>query len=148
MSTLHKFRIASILAVALMMVPMGAVEAMPLGIAGASVTTLESSILDVRYRRPIRRRAVGPAAVMGLFGALIGGAIASSRYDNYSDYSYGPSYGYYGSPGYVGNPGYSGVRPQRGGGGRAFSGGRGFGGRPGGGGGHPAGPGGAGHPHR
>jgi len=84
-------------------------------------------ITDIRYRRPIRhRRGVGPAAVLGLFGAVLGGIAASQRYDNYSYDSYGQPYDYGYSPGYVSGPIY------RGGAGRAGFGGRGGGARGGG----------------
>ena len=76
--------------------------------------------MEVRYRGRVRhhyrdRSGVGPSAIFGMFGAVIGAAALANSYDNYSNYSYGGlnNYGY--SPGYGG--GY--------GGGGGFGGGRG-----------------------
>ena len=79
-------------------------------------------ITDVRARARVRRHyhgrsGVGPSAILGMFGAVMGAAALANSYDNYSNYSYGGlnNYGY--SPGYGGGGGYAG----RGG----FGGGRG-----------------------
>lgn len=50
------------------------------------------------YRR--RARGVGPAAVLGLFGAIVGAGIAQQRYDSYSYGAYGQPYYSYGQPNY------------------------------------------------
>ena len=120
------FRLAGALVVLLLAFPtVDRVTAGPLNAVDASVLTLSASpdITEARYRRPVRRRAgVGPGAILGLFGAVLGGVIANQRYDNYSNYAYGqPSeYGY--APGYVAGPvnrggGRAGGHLNRGGGG-------------------------------
>jgi hypothetical protein len=84
-----------------------AATAMPINLIGTA--TPQTLMTDVRYRR-----SIPPAAVFGLFGAVLGAAIANSNndnYDNYSYYAYGPSY----SGGYRGGVGGRG----RGGGGHA-----------------------------
>ena len=86
------------------------VSAAPMSVAGAEIVTPASQITDVRYRRHYvvrRHRGVGPAAVLGLFGALAGAAIASNRYDDGYYYGGYPAYGY-GYPAYgYGYPAYS-----------------------------------------
>ena len=68
----------------------------------------------IRYRRRVVRNAPGAAAVLGMFGALLGGAIAADRYNNYSNYTYGPSYdpGYRDGPVYAPAPFYRGGQPR------------------------------------
>jgi hypothetical protein len=48
------------------------------------------AVMDVRYRRVARRSngGIGPAAVLGMFGAIVGTVIANDRYNNYNNYSY------------------------------------------------------------
>jgi hypothetical protein len=73
----------------------GLASAGPMSFAGVTtVTPQTSTIVDVRY---YRRYPVAPAIAFGLFGALLGSAIADSDsdYDNYDYYGYG-------GPGYVG----------------------------------------------
>ena len=71
----------------------------PMSFPGASsVTPQTSTIVDVRY---CHRYPAGPAIAFGLFGALLGSAIADSEYDNDDYYGYGGPY-YSGGPGYVG----------------------------------------------
>ncbi len=108
----------------------GTPMAAPMPVVGGDVLSPGGSSIEVRYRRPARRNNAGPAAFMGLFGAVLGGVIASSRYDNYSNYAYGQpvEYGY--APGYVQGRGYGGDNP--GGSGRLLRGvGGGFHGRAG-----------------
>ena len=104
----------------------GGANAAPTTIASGALLSASSPVTEIRYRRRVRRGGIGPAAVLGLFGAVLGGAIANGGYDNYSNYSYGApnDYGY--APGYVPAPVHGG------GGGRVFSG-RGGGGHFGGG---------------
>ena len=89
----------------------------PIRVVRSDLLIESSMATEVRYRRRVRRGAIGPGAVLGLFGALIGGAIASSRYNNYSDYAYGQPYGYdYGyAPGYSGGAVFGGGRVRNGG---------------------------------
>ena len=101
-----------------------AASAGPIGVVGTSVLSPSSAITSVRYRWPIHhRRGVGPAAVIGMFGAIRGGVAANQRYENYSYDAYGQPYDYGYAPGYFSGPAY------HGGGGRANFGGRGGGGR-------------------
>lgn len=89
----------------------GLATAAPINGGGVAIATPQVPITDVRYRR-----AIPPAAVLGLFGAVLGAAIANSNYDNYDNYSYyayGQPYGY----------GYGGGGRVRGGGGHARGGG-------------------------
>ena len=85
------------------------VAAGPVGLSQPNSVTIERLTLDARARTAHRRGGVrqsgpGPAAVLGLFGAIVGGALANSnRYENYSYQSYGDAndYGYgrrYGGP--------------------------------------------------
>ena len=101
---------------ALVLSPIGAARAAPMGVAGHNSMTRPSMITEVRARARIRRgRSAVPGAALGLFGAALGAAIASNRYDNYSYYSYGYPNGYGYSPGYGGVPGYGYGRPGWGG---------------------------------
>ena len=116
---------------ALILSTTGAVIAAPTSVAGAIIVSSPSGLVNVRAQVHARRRGNAiPGAVLGLFGAALGAAVASQRYDNYSYYSYGYPNGY----GYA--PAYGGV-PYYGGGQRGFGGPRGGfgGGRMGGGGG-------------
>ena len=117
---------------ALVLSTSGAAIAAPTSVAGIGVVSSPSDVIDVRARGRVRRGGGNaiPGAVLGLFGAALGAAVASDRYDNYSYYSYGYPNGY----GYA--PSYGGV-PYYGGGQRGFGGQRGGfgGGRMGGGGG-------------
>jgi len=95
-------------------------RATPVIFAGTAVVAAQGQIVEARYRSRVRhhyrgRSGVGPSAILGMFGAVIGAAALANSYDNYSNYSYGGlnNYGY--SPGYGG--GY--------GGGGGFGGGRG-----------------------
>lgn len=84
-------------------------NAMPVGIPAQIGMAVQSPVVDVRYRRTHRRRADnGGAAVLGLFGAVLGGVIANQRYNDYSDYNYGQRYNYGYSPNYVYGPSYGG----------------------------------------
>lgn len=76
--------------------------AAPTLVASAAVINPQSLVSEVRHRRSVQRnRRIrrsnnnGEAAILGLFGALIGASVAHRGYDNYSYHSYGPS-GYYG----------------------------------------------------
>jgi len=74
----------------------------PMSFPGAgAVTSNTSAIVEVRH---YRRYSPAPAIAFGLFGALLGSAIANSEYDNYNNYDY---YGY-GGPSYSSGPGYVG----------------------------------------
>ncbi len=108
-----KFMTRSLL-LGLLCLPVGPEMTMaaPTSVITNSVVMPASDISLIRKRRVVRRSSVGPAAVLGLFGAIIGGAIANDRYDNYSNYSYGDPYGYSYSPGYRQSPGPS-MRAQR-----------------------------------
>ena len=71
----------------------------PMSFPGAGTVTPQTSpIVDVRY---YHRYSAAPAVAFGMFGALLGAAIADSQYDNYDYYGYGGPY-YSGGPGYVG----------------------------------------------
>lgn len=94
----------------------GVAIAGPMTFPTGTVLLEPAPVTQVHYRRPVRRSGVAPAAVLGLFGAVLGGMIANQRYDNYSNYAYGQPYDYGYAPGYVARPIY------RGGGGRAFGG--------------------------
>ena len=98
-----------------------AATAMPVTAGTGVVFAPQSALTVIRYRRRVVRRAPGAAAVLGLFGAILGGAIAADRYDNYSNYTYGPSYdpGYRGGRVYAPAPIYRGRQP-------GFRGSRGF----------------------
>jgi hypothetical protein len=121
--------------------------AAPISFAGPAVVAPQTMITDVRARARVRRHyrgrsGVGPSAILGMFGAVIGAAALANSYDNYSNYSYGGlnNYGY--SPGYGGGGGYGGRGGFGGGsGGHAGGGGHGGGGHGGhaGGGGHGGG---------
>jgi len=77
-------------------------SAAPIAIVHAA--TLAPSALEmVVRRRRVPRNNVGPAVVLGLFGALAGSVIANQRYNNYNNYSYN-AYGYPNDYGY--GPGY------------------------------------------
>lgn len=87
--------------------------ASPIHVMGSDVMRSQQLATEVRHRRPIRKYrygrrsdAAGQAAVLGLFGALVGAAVANRGHHNYSYYSYGsPSdYGY--APYYDRGPGY------------------------------------------
>ncbi len=85
--------------------------AMPAGMLSAPAASLPPLFQDVRYRRPVRRsRSNGGAAMLGLFGAVLGGVIANQRYNDYSDYNYGPRNGYGYAPNYDHGPAYGGWR--------------------------------------
>ena len=104
-------------------------SAAPAMVSNVQAVAASSQLTDVRYRartRSVRhhyvrrhRGGVGPGAVLGLFGAIAGAAIASNRYDDdyygYPAYGYSqPNYGYgYYGPAY--GYGYPGVRAYRGG---------------------------------
>jgi hypothetical protein len=90
-----------------------AAMAAPLNFAGPAVVAPTTLITEVRYRRRIgrhygRRNDAAGAAVLGLFGTVLGAAIANNGYNNYSyqsygypnDYGYGPGYGSAGAYGY------------------------------------------------
>jgi hypothetical protein len=95
-------------------------NAAPLSVAGPSIVQPESQVDQVKYRAVRRkvvrhrgRRGVGPGAVLGVFGAVVGAAIANSRRndDYYYDRGYGPGYVvapepdyYYDQPGYYNQP--------------------------------------------
>jgi hypothetical protein len=112
----HRSRIAGAMAGALLACSApGLAAAAPMSVAGQSVVSPPAPVVDVRYRGRVRHRhhyvrryhhhGIGPGAVLGLFGAALGAAIASDRYDYYPYpyyYSYGyPYYGYaYGYPAY------------------------------------------------
>ncbi len=66
---------------------------------GALIHVVKRRIVHHRVYR--RRHGIGPAAALGLFGAVIGAGIASERYDNYSNYAYGQPYYSYGQPYYA-----------------------------------------------
>jgi hypothetical protein len=111
--------------------------AAPISFAGPAVAAPQTMITNVRARARVRRHyhgrsGVGPSAILGMFGAVMGAAALANSYDNYSNYSYGGlnNYGY--SPGYGGGGGGGGGYGGRGG----FAGGRG---RHAGGGGHAGG---------
>ena len=94
--------------------------AAPISFAGPAVVAPQTMITDVRARARVRRHyrgrsGVGPSAILGMFGAVMGAAALANSYDNYSNYSYGGlnNYGY--------SPGYGGCYGGRGG----FGGGRG-----------------------
>lgn len=104
--------------------------AAPMSFAGVAVVAPQTVLVDARarVRRHYRGRSgVGPSAVLGMFGAVIGAAALANSYDNYSNYSYGGlnNYGY--SPGfgggYGGGGGFDGQRGGRAGGGGHFGGG-------------------------
>ena len=80
--------------------------AAPMPVVASSILSPPDAIAEIRTRKPVRRNNAGAAAFMGLFGAVLGGVIASNRYDNYSNYTYGPpaDYGY--APGYYPNQGF------------------------------------------
>jgi len=87
--------------------------AAPISFAGPAVAAPQTMIIDVRARARVRRHyrgrsSVGPSAILGMFGAVMGAAALANSYDNYSNYSYGGlnNYGY--SPGYGGGGGYGG----------------------------------------
>jgi hypothetical protein len=106
--------------------PMGA-SAGPMSFVRSETAQRSPLIEEARARvihRRVRRSGV-PQAVLGLFGAALGAAIASDRYDNYSYYSYGYPNGYGYNPGYVGAPGRAGGARGHFGGGRGASPGRG-----------------------
>jgi hypothetical protein len=101
---------------ALVLSASGAAIAAPMPIAAASVVKSPSLATDVRARVRARRGGSAvPGAVLGLFGAALGAAVAGNRYDNYSYYSYGYPNGYGYSPGYGGVPAYGYGRPGWGG---------------------------------
>ena len=96
------------LAVFSVLAPAGAA---PIGIARLEAAAPASLIEPVRARtryRAAQRNSGVPAALLGIFGAVAGAAIASDRYNNYSRYSYGypDGYGYGYDPGYVQRPAY------------------------------------------
>ena len=86
--------------------------AAPLSMPAASVLSPSAHIEQARYRpRPVKRRPVrrrhhggnaGAAAAIGVFGAVLGAAIANSQRDE--DYYPGPVYR--GAPVYDPDPGY------------------------------------------
>jgi len=83
----------------------GLAAAGPMSFPGAgTVTPHPSTIVDVRY---YHRYPAAPAIAFGLFGAVLGSAIADSQYDNYDYYGYSRPY-YSSGPGYVG--GWNGAR--------------------------------------
>ncbi|MPZ36739.1 MAG: hypothetical protein GEU95_01530 [Rhizobiales bacterium] len=68
-----------------------------LALNGADVGSVE----QVQYRRWHRGRWIGPAAAGLAAGAIIGGAIAASQYnDGYYAYGAAPGYAYAAAPGY------------------------------------------------
>ena len=110
---------------ALVLSTSGAAIAAPTSIAGKGVVAPPSVIADVRYRGRVRRGGGAvPGAVLGLFGAALGAAVAGNRYDNYSYYSYGYPNGYGYAPSYGGVPYYGGGQPGFGGRRGAYGGGR------------------------
>jgi hypothetical protein len=95
--------------------------AAPLSVAPASVVQGGQMVEQIKYRpkrRVVRRHARGPnpAAVLGVFGAVVGAAIANSRRDDdyYDGGGYAPGYytpqpDYYDAPAYgYGGPVYRG----------------------------------------
>ncbi len=84
----------------------GAANAGPLGVARPILTQTGPQIDQIRYRPHARhaflrrhhRRGAGAAAVFGMFGAVLGAAIANSRREDD---------GYYGAPVYSPEPGYA-----------------------------------------
>jgi hypothetical protein len=70
----------------------GLAKAGPMSFPGAAIVTPQAPIVDVRY---YRRYPAVPAIAFGLFGAILGAAIADGDYDNYDYYGYG-------GPGYSG----------------------------------------------
>ena len=93
---------------ALILSTSGAAIAGPMTFAGKGAIASPSLVTDVRARVRARRGSSSavPGAVLGLFGAALGAAVAGNRYDNYSYYSYGYPNGYGYSPGYGGSPAY------------------------------------------
>jgi hypothetical protein len=142
MSRSRQSAIAGVLTGILLVFPVSDLaKAAPVIFVGTAVVAPKAEIVEVRYRGHVRhhyrgRSGVGPSAILGMFGAVIGAAALANSYDNYSNYSYGGlnNYGY--SPGYGGGGGFGGGRGGGGhvGGGRGgFVGGRGGGGHVGGG---------------
>ena len=80
----------------------------PMRVARSAIISPSTGAMEAVYRRPARRHGVGPGAVLGLFGAIVGGAIASQRYNNYSSYAYGSPNDYGCAPGYLGGPCFAG----------------------------------------
>ena len=104
--------VATVAGAALIFCESGVAFAAPMPSAAASTMTSPSLVVPARARVRARRRSSAvPRAVLGLFGAALGAAIASNRYDNYSYYSYGYPNGYGYSPGYGGVPAYGYGRP-------------------------------------
>lgn len=103
----------------------GGAVAAPLGFASGIVASATNPlpIVDIRARarQRVRRGSNGApvAAVLGLFGAALGAAVASDRYNNYSYGAYGYPGGYGYAPGYGYSPGY-GVAPSYGFGNQGF----------------------------
>ena len=110
----HLRFIGALTSVALTFSGIGLAEAAPVRMAPSATLAPESSITDVRAKRVVRHRAVrrnnnaGAAAVFGMFGTLLGAAIANDRYDDYSYYSYGYTNGYGYAPSYSQGPVYRG----------------------------------------
>lgn len=77
-------------------------HAAPVNLVGQAVLAPLAPVIEarVRVRRHVRRQnGPGPAAVLGIFGAVVGAAFANNRYENYSYQSYGYANDYY-APGY------------------------------------------------
>jgi len=79
------------------------------------IATGRAPVVQARARvaRHVRQSGPGPAAMLGLFGALAGAAISNNRYENYSYQSYGYANDYYaprGSYGYAPQYGGDGYR--------------------------------------
>lgn len=110
MSKVFPLSLAGAIAGVLLALPApGEAVAGPVSVVADTVLSSATStgISDILYKRPVRRRGnVGSVAVLGLFGAVLGGVIASQNYNNYSTYAYGQpqEYGY--APGYVAGPVY------------------------------------------
>jgi hypothetical protein len=79
----------------------GTVSAAPLAQSLALSNADVGQVEQVQYRRWNRGRWIGPAAAGIAAGALIGGAIAASQYNNgYYAYGAAPGYAYGAAPGY------------------------------------------------
>ncbi len=88
--------------------------------ATQNFTSLHAPIINIAakkkvvHKRKVVRRSnnnLAPAAMLGLFGAILGAGIASDRYDNYSNYSYGQPYYNYNQPYYTYQQPYYGGSP-------------------------------------